>query len=186
VQHTTTPASRDFEVVVPGTPAQVRERLTRELHGVRSLWAPTLRELRAWDASTAALYVRWIGERGFEVGPRLVNPQAARMSPVLRGRLEEAGTGQTRISGSVRMPAFVVGLFLVWGVVLLVWLALLLVSIRDGVRQPGVLMVWLVPALGTVIGIAVGWVAGGSALRQALPELGRVGSDPASGEDDWA
>lgn len=186
MQHTTTTAGPDLDAVVRGSPEQVRQRLTRELFAVRSLWFPTLREMRAWDASTAALYVRWRGAGGFEVGPRLMNQQAARLSPVLRAAISEAEAGQCRLSGRIVMPTAARALLVVWSLVLLVWLGVLLAAIERGDRQLDVLVVWLLAALGTAVAVTVGWVAGGRALRSALPELVRVASDPDSGEDDWS
>jgi hypothetical protein len=152
---------------------------------VRSLWFPSLREMRGWDVATSALYICWTGPLSFEVGAWLINQQAARFSPVFRGSLEAQADGRTRLVAHRTLPRMAIGLLAVWVLVLGAWLSVLVESVSAGERDPGILVIWGMAAAGTLLAGAIGWVMGGRALDAALPELQRVASDPVSGGDDW-
>lgn len=173
-----------FEVVVPGSPEQVRRRLERGLLPVRSLWFPTLAELRAWGHATSPLFVRAVGRR-IEVGPRVNSLQAARFCPVLLASLEPQGEHATRVAGEVRFPRFAAGLLAAWAVVLVVWLGLGTVSSLGGEPVGAWLIWWVVLAAALGLSGGLGGRLGGQALREALPELARVARDDAAGGDDW-
>jgi hypothetical protein len=176
--------SEPWSLVVPVSPAEARRRLDAALLPVGSLWFPTLAELRRWDRSTEALFVHWIDEARFEIGPRVTNPQAARFCPVLRGRVVAVGTG-TRLEGRVIFPRFAGGLLVVWGLLLALWLALGLQRSFAADEPLGWLLWWAVLAASLALTAGLGAVLGGRALQEGLPELERVLADPDAGADDW-
>lgn len=169
---------------VDAPPAVVRARLRASLLPMRSLWFPTLAEMRRWDRSDHPLWIRWHGPDGFEVGPRLFNLQAARFCPVLRGRLREVG-GRTRVEGEVATPRFTAGLLGVWSLVLAAWLGLGLRGVLVADADPGFLVWWAVLLAGLVAVAVLGRTQGGAALEAALPALARCAADPEAGDDDW-
>lgn len=176
--------SEPWSLVVPVPPTEARRRMEAALLPVGSLWFPTLAELRRWDRSTEALFVHWVDDTHFEVGPRVTNPQAARFCPVLRGSLSPHGEG-TKLQGRVVLPRFGTGLLVLWAALLLMWLALgLRASVVDG-EPLGWLVWWAILASALALTGGLGAFFGGRALDDGLPELERVLTDPEAGADDW-
>lgn len=175
--------TRSVDLVVDGDPAAVRERLRAGLLPIRSLWFPTLAELRRWDGATAPLYLRERRDGRLELGPRLANLQAARFAPMLLVRLTPEGHHRTRLDGRVAYPGFATGLLCVWGAVLVAWLAAGLAGTHE--EGSGWLVWWVGLAVVLLLAAGLGWAMGGQALNAALPELARVARDPGAGADDW-
>lgn len=132
------PRIRTFDLEVPGTPAEVAERL-----GAQTRW-------RLLPHTSSVLGRGRLGGRvdvrGFSVStdPAVRLGRRARMLPVARARFEEAGPGRTRIVGSCSLPPA-----LVW-YLRLVWLAL-----------PALLawVLWSAVSAGTAtLPILVGWL----------------------------
>lgn len=179
-----TPSDLELDATVQGSPQVVRGRLDAGLLGMSSLWFPSLAEMRRWDGATEVLYVRWPSETSFEIGPRLVNLQAARFCPVVVGSLHAVGTDQTRLTGTVHFPRFSAGLLGLWGLLLTAWLVAGLMG-QEAAHGQGWMVGWLVLAGAAVAAGGLGHLLGGRALRTALPELVRVAGDPGAGADDW-
>lgn len=176
---------RSWSTVVDAPVEEVHRRLNGALLPVGSLWFPTLAELRKWDASTATLFVCWQGERGFEIGPRLTNPQAARFSPVLRGTLVGEGH-RTRVQATLVPPRFATGLLVVWAALLALWLILGLRAFVVEEEPLGWLVFWGTMVAALILAGGLGWTRGGRVLEERLGDLSAVLSDASAGEDDWA
>jgi hypothetical protein len=159
--------------------------MNRALHEVRSLWFPSLREMRAWDVTTSRLYVRWQGDTAFEIGPRLVNQQAARFCPVIRGELSRTEDGRTRVQGRRETPTGAAVLLLTWAVVLVVWAAIEVPRVMEGTVPAGAMFWWALAVAGTVVTARIGAVQGGRELQEALPDLTHAAGDARWGQDDW-
>lgn len=176
------------DVLVDAPVDAVRERLKGGTLSMRSLWFPSLADLRAWDRASESLWIRWTDERAFALGPRLFNVSAARFCPEVRATLEAEGV-RTRIRGTRHYPAFATGLLAVWTGALAVWLLLGLWMWRtDPAAQDaglGWLLWWAIVAGALLVAFGVGSLAGGRALDAALPDLARVARDEGAAEDDW-
>ncbi|MCB9665019.1 MAG: hypothetical protein H6732_12970 [Alphaproteobacteria bacterium] len=171
-----------WQATVDVAPAEVRTRLERGLLVVRSVWFPSLAELRRWERADEPLYLRHDGA-DLEIGPRLGNLQAVRFCPVLALRVEADGAG-SRLTGRLRLPRFTRGLLAVWAGVQAVWLVVG-VTLGDVDAGSGWIPWWIVVTLALVGAVALGHVAGGNALRERLPALVRIAQDPGAAEDDW-
>lgn len=168
---------------IDASPQQVADRLTRQLLTVRSVWFPTRNELRDWNETRSPLYVRWLGDHRFEVGPRLVNMWAACFSPVVRGALEADPQG-TRMRWERGFPRFTRAVQGFWVVLLAAWFVALVVSVGRGTEPAGVFGFWLLLAGSTVVSTAVGGRMGGRALDEALPWMVEIASQPPV-DEDW-
>ena len=169
---------------VPGTPAEVRTRLRTALLPMGSVWFPTRKELRDWEASELPLYVRWRGGNRLEVGPRLASMWASCFSPVLRGELRPDGEDQTTFAFQREFPRVTRAVLALWAVLLTGWGALLAVAVAGGELPPG-LAWWAVLAGSATAGPAVGWSLGGAALDRALPWLQDQASRAPIPGEDW-
>jgi hypothetical protein len=169
---------------VGASPAEVLARLEAALHPVRSVWLPSAREIRAWEASTSRLYVRRIGPGRLEIGPRLFSPGAARWAPVLHLRLEPT-SGATRLVGTVRWSLPVRLALGHWTVALVGWAALAGRQAVSGAGGWEWLPWWAILTALTATTAVLGGVRGGAALREALPDVLRTAGDAAAGADDW-
>ncbi len=174
-----------LQIRVHADAAEVRRRLDGALLGIGSLWFSTLAELRRWDRSTEPLFIRWRSEHELELGPRVVNVQAARFCPVLHARLVPEGNG-TLLEGVVRMPRFALGLLGLWAVLLVGWFALEMPRTLAGAEGWGWLFWWAVLAGSLLAAGGLGWRLGGAALAEGLLALEGIVADPEAGEDDWA
>ena len=172
------------DVVVDAPPDEVVARLKSGLLPMRSLWLPTPRELRAWDASSEAMWVRWVGERRFIAGPRVFSPGAARFCPVVGGRIEPCGRGQSRLMAARQLPRGAMVLVGIWAALLVAWAAVQIPALlaEGDVRW---LPWWGMIAASLAAAVVAGLSQGGRALDHALPHLERVAADPGAGEDDW-
>lgn len=174
-----------MDVVLEASPSEVKARLVAGLLPVRSVWFPSMAELRAWDSAVEPLYVRWLGERSFEIGPRIGNIQAARFCPVVRGDLIADGHDRTRMSGQLLGQRFTNRLLLAWTALLILWLAALVPPIQSGAEPVGWLVWWAFLVAATAAAWGVGHHKGGRVLVERLPELLAVANDPGAGADDW-
>jgi len=163
-------------------PPVVHERLRARLLLVRSVWFPTPRELRAWTASGVPLYVRPLGPRRLEVGPRLHSMWAACFSPV--DELVLSGDDQAQLSVRRRAPRFTLGLLVVWWVVTVAWAAAVIPTVIAGEESPAWLLFWMVLAIASTAGPALGYVLGGRALDEAHPWLADQLQTP-DVDEDW-
>lgn len=165
-----------------GTPTAVKARLAQRGLVVGNLWFPTPRELRAWSASGAPAYIRWLPEDGIEIGPRTASLWAACFCPVLRGRLRAVGgrTEAVLTLGWPRTTAIVLG---IWAVGLAAWLVAILVHAMEGTVNPGDVLWWNVLALATMAGPVLGARFGRPALEEAKAWVLKTAS--AAIEEDW-
>lgn len=172
----------DAPPVVEGTPSQVRDRLSRRILVMRSLWFPTPRELRAWKDAGVPAYVVWLPDDGFEVGPRTESMWAACFSPVLRGRLEDE-VGRTRLAWKRSWPRFTMSVLAMWAVTLTAWLVAIGVQLASGTVDLGAILWWTVLAVSTSLGPGLGATLGGRALDDAAEWVRTTAS--AAVEEDW-
>lgn len=169
-------------LVVDGSVADVRKRLSQRALVVRSTWFPTPRELRAWQASGVPAYVRWLRGDVVEVGPRLESMWASCFSPVLRGPMETDG-GRTRVAWRRTWPRFTVGLLGLWVAVLLVWLVAIAWQIANGYVDVGAVFWWCFLAATTAAAPLIGWRFGARELDEAEAWIRRTAAVTA--EEDW-
>ena len=174
-----------WAAIVPGSPRQVRERLTGGCLRVRSVWFPTLAELRAWDRSTEPLYVRWTDDLRFELGPRLVNMSAARFCPVLRGELHTSPDGRTRLQARWGRNRMTSALLWIWAALLVMWMVLGVAGNQGPEGTYGWMVFWAMLAAGWAVAWATGVWWGRRELEDRLDELARIAADPSAGDDDW-
>jgi len=167
---------------LPDPPAVVHERLRSRLLLVRSVWFPTPRELRAWSTTGLPLYVRPLGPRRVEVGPRLHSMWASCFSPV--DELVLGGEQRTTLTVQRRLPRFTLGLLVVWWVVTVAWGAAGVPQVIAGLESPAWLLFWTVLAVASTGGPAMGFVMGGKALDEAAPWLRETLETP-DVEEDW-
>jgi len=167
---------------LPDAPAAVHERLRSRLLLVRSVWFPSPRELRAWSTTGVPLYVRPLGPRSLEVGPRLHSMWAACFSPVQE--LVLAGEDRTTVVHRRRLPRFTTGLLVVWWVLTVAWAAAIVPQVLAGDESPAWLLFWTVLAASSTGGPALGYVMGGRALDEALPWLAEMLETP-DVDEDW-
>ena len=173
---------------VAAPPDAVLDRLRQRLLPIGSLWFPTPRELREWSASGVPLYVRRIGGRAVEIGPRLASMWAACFAPAWVGQLaptqEQGDHGEhTVIRWSRRLPVFTMVLLLGWWLVLIGWPIVLLQAPPED--DPGRWWVfWAFLAVASTAGPAAGAMMGRHARNRAVTwlvdalEHGEV-------EEDW-
>lgn len=166
---------------LPEAPAPVEERLRSRFVLIRSVWFPTQRELRAWDASGSLLYVRPLGPGAVEIGPRLASLWAACFAPVDELRLA-ADAGGTTLVAHRRLPRFTTGLLAVWWVLTVLWGVERIPAVLAG-ESPAWLLFWTILAVSATTGPAMGWVFGGQALDAARPQLLEALATPDLGED---
>ena len=166
---------------VDAEPAEVVARLRHRLLPVRSVWFPTRRELRDWDAAGVPLYVRSLGPDRIEVGPRLQSMWASCFAPVWAGHAWPEGRG-TRMGWIRRWPRFTLALLIGWWSILGLWLVAL--------QQPPVaedpqrwMVFWTFLALASTAGPALGRRWGGQALDAAEPWLRDAMIHSTEGED---
>lgn len=170
---------------VPGSPARVRERLRERLIEIGNLWLPTRRELHDWHDAESPLYLRWTRGGGFEIGPRLETIPAARLAPVLRGRLVADGPAHTRLVARFRFPrATSVALGLLW-LMLAGWGVVTLYRFSQGETHAGWVGTWAVSLAIGLVGPGLGWWFGAAELRRELPWLERALSQAPLPEEDW-
>lgn len=174
-----------MQISVAEGAAVARERLSRDLVAVRSLWFPTPVELRHWRETSAPLYVSWRRHAGFDVGPRTESIYAARFCPVLRARLHEAPDGTVQITATTRFTTATLVVALGWWGVVALWGAVELQAVLAGTTHPAILGFWGFLALSTVGGTALGWVVGRRLLRERAPWLRMVLTDAARERQDW-
>lgn len=155
-------------MVVDGTPAEVRERLDRMLLGIGSVWFPTLAELDRWYGSTMPLYVRWLGEQRFEIGPRLGSMRVARLAPVLRGAIEPTDDGRSRLSWRLGWSPFSLAVLGAWSVAIAAWAVVLVPRLAAGEASPLTLVTWVLLAALTWGTALVTWRQGREALEGRL------------------
>jgi hypothetical protein len=167
---------------LPEPPDEVLSRLRSHLVLVRSVWFPTQRELREWAASGSPLYVRPIGKRRVEVGPRLASLWAACFAPVDEIVFAESDGGTT-LSVSRRFPRFTSGLLVVWWVLTVGWGVAVIPEVFAGRESPAWLLFWGILALSSTGGPAMGYVLGGRALDEGHPWLRSTLTTPDAGED---
>lgn len=176
---------RGLPEVVNGEPAQVAQRLRDRLFVIGDVWFPTRREMLEWDKSQAPLYLKWTRKGGFEIGLRLETVPAARVAPVLRGRLLPHGTGRTRVDARMTFPRLTWGVLATLFLLGVLWGTQIGLDLVNGRTHAG----WAVAC-----GLYLGALVGGSALawawgrRQLLGEvswLAEVLSRPAASGDDW-
>lgn len=172
----------DTPLIVEGSPADLRERLSKRVLVVRTTWFPTPRELRAWNSSGVPAYARWLRGGRIEIGPRLESMWAACFTPVLRGRME-ALDGKTRVVWRRSWPRFTIGLIGMWATVLAAWMMGILFQLSQGHVDTGALFWWTFLAVATFSGPWLGARYGGPELEEAE----RWVRSNASGtiEEDW-
>jgi len=180
---------REHPAKPSGLPSQLQDgpgpivtRLRGRLFPIRSVWFPTLRELRGWRESGVPLYVRVLGPQAFEVGPRLQSMWASAFSPVYAGRIEAAEDG-AQVRWSRRWPRFTLALLVGWWILLAAWPPLLAAQIQAGDDHAGWLPFWAFLVLSSTAGAGVGWVMGGRELDAAVPWLTAALTQPEVGED---
>ncbi|MCB9668555.1 MAG: hypothetical protein H6736_03170 [Alphaproteobacteria bacterium] len=160
------------------TPAfAVVERLARHGLVVRSVWFPTSAETAAWAASGCPVYIRRLGPRRVEVGPRLEVQWASVFSPVLQ--LDLGGGEAPELQAHRRFPWLTLGLLALWATIVAGWGLAILVG-----AAPPAGPFWGVVALGTLAAPVVGWYQGGRALDAGIPWLVEVLLAPDE-EEDW-
>jgi hypothetical protein len=145
----------------------VQQRLETELVSLRSVWFPTPKELREWEASSAGLYLR-IGRKGERaLGPRLASMWASAFAPTLSYRLVADGS-HTAIQGVKRFAPITKLVLGTWWVVVIGWGIALTVQIGQGTTPPIAAGWWTILFLATTAGPLMGWVWGGAALEHGL------------------
>jgi hypothetical protein len=170
-------------MVVDGSPGEVRERLDRALIRVGSVWFPSPAELHRWSRTTTPLYVRWLGEAGFELGPRTEVMRTATLCPVVRGRLTAEGP-RTRLEGVFTFTPFTWALLGFWLALEVVWGAIGLPAVLSGEVHASWLVWWGLPLVGLLLAAGLGWVRGKAALEGALGDLRRIAGSPPV-DEDW-
>jgi hypothetical protein len=171
--------------VVDGTPAQVAGRLVERLFVIGDIWFPTRNEMAAWDRSSAPLYLKWTRRGGFEIGPRLETVPAARIAPVLRGRLLDGGTGRTRIVAHVTFPRLTWGVLGAFTALGALWAAQIGVDLRAGTTHSGWAVACALYFGGILGGAGLAWWWGRRALLAEVPWLTGVLTRPQTEGDDW-
>lgn len=167
----------DLPRILPTPGEAVVERLARTGLPVRSVWFPTRGDLARWATSGCPLYVRRLGPRSVQVGPRLDNMWASVFSPVLELRLSEGE--EPELAVRKRLDHVTTAVLVGWSVVVLLWGGALLTG-----AVPPALPFWLLIAGATVAAPLVGWTQGGRALEAGLPWLVEVLLAPDE-EEDW-
>lgn len=152
---------------------------------VRSLWFPSIAEMRAWDNSVGKMYFQPMRGGWFRLGPRLSNLQAARFAPVLRAQLRGEEEGPTTLEGAVALPGTTRGLMWAWAALLGLWLTVEIVNLSTSIHGAGFLVWWFLLAAGSAAAVWLGWKKGGEALEDALSSLQSILEDEHIGDDDW-
>lgn len=168
---------------IPAPPAEVVDRLRSQLFGVRSVWFPSRNDLRDWEQAPQPLYIRWLDQRRFEIGPRLESMWAACFSPVWQGEISGSGD-ETVITWNRWYPTFTLVLLFVWTLLIGLWGAVLWSAVSAGREEPGMLFFWALLAGGAALAAAVGTVMGGGRLGAAMPWLTEA-ITKAPVDEDW-
>lgn len=168
-----------------GSTAQVRRRLEDRLCVVGDVWFPTRGEMKRWDASPAPLYLKWTRRGGFEIGPRLDTIPAARLVPVLTGRLTVVGTDRVAMDGRLRWPRLTRLVLLGFSVALAAWGVYTFGRYFAGETHLGWVGAWAASVVAVHGGAAASWVWGRKRLLAELPWLREVLARPIVAGQDW-
>jgi len=150
---------------------QIRSTLQTSVPEVSGLWFPRNSDIEGWNSSSSQLYIRWLRDGRYEIGPRLMSMNAARLCPVLRGRLFEEGPSNTRFSGRQRFPKETEYLLLFWGAFIALWAYALYQQVGEGGLPTGWWVWWSILTFFWLIAPLIGRVMGGYHLRQGLLQL---------------
>jgi hypothetical protein len=173
-----TSAPSDQPLRYDGSAEERIEQLLRVLPAVRSVWFPTLKELRIWRLSGLGLYVRRVGPAQVEVGPRVPSMWAACFSPVDVLTFRDGS-----LSWSRRFPRFTIGLLGVWWVVIAGWGVQGIPQVIRGEQPLAWLLFFGLLAGAAIVGPIVGWRFGGDHLDQFRQQLVGALRVEDSGED---
>lgn len=172
-------------IIAFGSVQQARQRIEDRLCVVGDVWFPTRNEMRRWADSPAPLYVKWTRGDGFEIGPRLETIPAARLVPVLRGRIQTLGQDQFTISARLTWPWLTQLVMLGFAVSLVAWGIFVISDYIEGTTHAGWVGAWAASLVGVHGSAIVAWVWGRRRLRSDLPWLREVLERPIVAGEDW-
>ena len=149
----------------------IRSTIQASLPEVRDLWFPRQTDIEHWNRSSSLLYVRWLANGDYEIGPRLSSMNAARLCPVIRGVLVEEAYNRTRFLARQRFPRETEFLLAFWGLFVALWGAAIAIQVSQGILPAGWWFWWSILCFFWIFAPLLGRVMGGYHLAQGLQQL---------------